>query len=94
MSTDVKAWLIGWNRSLKTKANYHGLLRRLQLRPRAGLHHAQPLPPHGTERSRIRQSQADLRFLTEQEFARERHQISDTAAALARDALLTSPNRA
>jgi hypothetical protein len=23
---DVKAWLIGWPRSLKTKANYHGLL--------------------------------------------------------------------
>jgi hypothetical protein len=23
---DVKAWLIGWDRSLKTKANYHGLL--------------------------------------------------------------------
>ena len=23
---DVKAWLIGWDRSLKTKANYHGLI--------------------------------------------------------------------
>ncbi len=22
----MKAWLIGWDRSLKTKANYHGLL--------------------------------------------------------------------
>ena len=23
---DIKAWLIDWDRSLKTKANYHGLL--------------------------------------------------------------------
>jgi hypothetical protein len=27
---DIKAWLIEWDRALKTKANYHGL-RRLRL---------------------------------------------------------------
>jgi hypothetical protein len=65
-----QGWLIGWNLSLKTKANYHGLLFgvfnyaleqvSITLNP---FHRTAP------KRSRIRQSQADLRFLTEQEFA-------------------------
>ena len=67
---DIKAWLIGWDRSLKTKANYHGLLfgvfnHALEL----GFITVNPCQRTAPKRSRIRQSQADLRFLTEEEFA-------------------------
>lgn len=67
---DVKAWLIGWDRSLKTKANYHGLLfgvfnYALEKREIS----QNPLLRTAPKRSKIKQSQADLRFLTEQEFA-------------------------
>jgi hypothetical protein len=66
---DVKAWLIGWPRSLKTKANYHGLLLGVFTyaleRGEVGKH---PLTRTAPKRSKIRQSQADLRFLTEPEF--------------------------
>jgi integrase len=67
---DIKAWLIGWDRSLKTKAIYHGLLfgvfnHALEL----GFITVNPCQRTAPKRSRIRQSQADLRFLTEAEFA-------------------------
>ena len=66
---DVKAWLIGWPRSLKTKANYHGLLFGVFTyaleRGEVGKH---PLTRTAPKRSKIRQSQSDLRFLTEREF--------------------------
>lgn len=67
---DVKAWLIGWNRSLKTKANYHGLLYGVfGYAVEQGYLAANPCARTAPKRSRIRQSQADLRFLTEAEFA-------------------------
>lgn len=68
---DVKIWLIGWKRSLKTKANYHGLL--FGVFSYALEHHEvtqHPLRRTAPKRSKIKQSQADLRFLTEQEFAK------------------------
>jgi len=66
---DVKAWLIGWDRSLKTKANYHGLLFGVfnyALEKKAI--DENPLRRTAPKRSRIKQSQADLRFLTEKEY--------------------------
>lgn len=67
---DVKAWLIGWDRSLKTKANYHGLLYGVfGYAVEQGHLAANPCDRTAPKRSRIRQSQADLRFLTEAEFA-------------------------
>jgi integrase len=66
---DVKAWLIAWPRSLKTKANYHGLLYGVfsyALERHEISHH--PLTRTAPKRSRIKQSQGDLRFLTEAEF--------------------------
>jgi integrase len=73
---DIKAWLIGWDRSLKTKANYHGLLfgafnHALEL----GFITVNPCQRTASKRSRIRQTQADLRFLTEAEFT----QVADAA---------------
>ena len=67
---DVKAWLIGWDRSLKTKANYHGLLYGVfAYALEQGYPAANPCARTAPKRSRIRQSQKDLRFLTEAEFA-------------------------
>ena len=67
---DVKAWLIGWDRSLKTKANYHGLLYGVfGYAVEQGYLTANPCARTAPKRSRIKQSQADLRFLTEAEFA-------------------------
>ena len=56
---DIKAWLIDWDRSLKTKANYHGLLfgvfnHALEL----GFITVNPCQRTAPKRSRIRQSQA------------------------------------
>ena len=67
---DVKAWLIGWDRSLKTKANYHGLLYGVfGYAVEQGYLTVNPCARTAPKRSRIKQSQADLRFLTETEFA-------------------------
>jgi integrase len=67
---DIKAWLIGWDRSLKTKANYHGLLYGVfNYAIEQGYLTVNPCHRTAPKRSRIRQSQADLRFLTEPEFA-------------------------
>lgn len=66
----VKAWLIGWDRSLKTKANYHGLLYgAFAYALEQGYLTTNPCARTAPKRSRIRQSQGDLRFLTEAEFA-------------------------
>ncbi len=76
---DVKAWLIGWKWSLKTKANYHGLLYGVfTYAAEHGEVAKHPLTRTAPKRSKIKQSQADLRFLTEAEFA--------TVAQLAGDA--------
>jgi integrase len=67
---DIKAWLIGWDRSMKTKANYHGLLTGVfQYAMERGLVTQIPTLRTAPKRRQIKQSQADLRFLTEQEFA-------------------------
>lgn len=66
---DIKAWLIGWNRSLKTKANYHGLLFGVfNYALEQELITVNPCLRTAPRRGKIRQSQADLRFLTEGEF--------------------------
>lgn len=67
---DLKTWLIGWDRSLKTKANYHGLLYGVFNHAlEQGFVTVNPCARTAPKRSRIRQSQADLRFLTEAELA-------------------------
>jgi hypothetical protein len=67
---DIKAWLIGRDRSLKTKAKYHGLLYGVFNHAlEQGLITTNPCQRTAPKRSRIRQSQADLRFLSEAEFA-------------------------
>jgi len=67
---NVKAWLIDWDRSLKTKANYHGLLYGVfNYALEQGFLTVNPCARTAPKRSRIRQSQADLRFLTEAELA-------------------------
>ena len=67
---DIRAWLIGWDRSPKTKANYHGLLHGVfAYADDHGEVSENPLRRTAPKRSRIRQSQPDLRFLTEAEFA-------------------------
>ncbi len=67
---DIKAWLIGWKRSPKTKANYHGLLYGVfNFALEQGFLTVNPCTRTAPKRSKIRQSQADLRFLAEEEFA-------------------------
>jgi hypothetical protein len=80
---DVKAWLISWPRSLKTKANYHGLLFGVFTyaleRGEIGKH---PLTRTAPKRSKIKQSQADLRFLREPEFGIVAHAARDNGDLL------------
>ncbi|OUZ11052.1 hypothetical protein BHE97_06385 [Aeromicrobium sp. PE09-221] len=80
---DIKAWLIDWDRSIKTKANYHGLLFGIfTYAQEEGQVDVNPCARTAPKRSRIRQSQADLRFLTEDEF-----RIAAQLAADAKDLL-------
>lgn len=73
---DIKAWLIDWDRALKTKANYHGLVYGVfAYAMEQGYIDVNPCSRTAPKRSRVRQAQAELRFLTEGEFA--------TAASLA-----------
>jgi integrase len=66
---DVKLWLIQWRRSIKTKANYHGLLFGVFTYAREkGLVSHHPLTRTAPKRSKIRASQGDLRFLREVDF--------------------------
>ncbi|HVQ90369.1 MAG TPA: hypothetical protein VMU51_04985 [Mycobacteriales bacterium] len=69
---DIKAWLIGWDRSLKTKANYHGLLYGVfNYALEKGEVTQNPLRRTAPKRGKIRQSQADLRFLTDKPSSRQ-----------------------
>ncbi len=69
---DIKAWLIGWDRSLKTKANYHGLLYgAFNYALEKGEVTQNPLRRTAPKRGKIRQSQADLRFLTDKPSSRQ-----------------------
>ena len=63
---DLKAWLIEWDRSLKTKANYHGLIHGVFAHAvKQGYLAANPAVGTAPKRSRVRQSRPELRFLTE-----------------------------
>lgn len=67
---DIKAWLIDWDRALKTKANYHGLLYGIfTYAVVRGYTSVNPCERTAPKRSRVKQAQAELRFLTESEWA-------------------------
>ena len=73
---DIKAWLIEWDRSLKTKANYHGLIHGVfAYAMKQGYLQANPAMGTAPKRSRVKASRPELRFLAEHEF--------DTVAGLA-----------
>lgn len=67
---DIKAWLIAWDRALKTKANYHGLMYGIfNYAVEQGFLTANPCARTAPKRRRVKESQAELRFLSEDEFA-------------------------
>lgn len=67
---EVKAWLIDWDRALKTKANYHGLMYGVfNYAVEQGFLTVNPCARTAPKRRRVKQSQAELRFLSEDEFA-------------------------
>ena len=64
----LKAWLIDWDRSLKTKANYHGLIHGvLAYAVKRGFLPVNPSIGTAPKQSRVKQSRPELRFLTERE---------------------------
>ncbi len=68
--SDIKDWLIEWDRSLKTKANYHGLVHGVfAYAVKRGYLAANPAVGTAPKQSRVRQSRPELRFLTEAELA-------------------------
>lgn len=68
---DLKQWLIDWDRSLKTKANYHGLIHGVfAYAVKQGWLAANPAIGTAPKRSRVKQSRPELRFLSEREFER------------------------
>lgn len=80
---DVKVWLIGWDRSMKTKANYHGLMTGVfRYGQERGLVAQVPTRRTAPKKRQIKASQADLRFLTEKEFAATATAAADEADLL------------
>lgn len=68
---DLKQWLIDWDRSLKTKANYHGLIHGVfAYAVKHGHLVANPAIGTAPRMSRVKQSRPELRFLTEKELER------------------------
>lgn len=66
--SDLKDWLIDWDRSLKTKANYHGLIHGVfAYTVKRGYLAVNPALGTAPKQSRVKQSRPELRFLTEQE---------------------------
>ena len=64
----LKTWLIEWDRSLKTKANYHGLIYGVfAYAVKRGYLAANPAIGTAPKQSRVKQSRPELRFLTERE---------------------------
>ena len=64
----LKTWLIEWDRSLKTKANYHGLIYGVfAYAVKRGWLAANPAIGTAPKQSRVKQSRPELRFLTERE---------------------------
>ena len=63
-----RTWLIEWGRSLKTKANYHGLIYGVfAYAAKRGYLAANPAIGTAPKQSRVKQSRPELRFLTERE---------------------------
>ncbi len=66
--SDLKDWLIDWDRSLKTKANYHGLIHGVfAYAVKRGYLATNPAIGTAPKQSRVKQSRPELRFLTERE---------------------------
>ena len=66
--SQLKTWLIEWVRSLKTKANYHGLIYGVfAYAVKRGYLAANPAIGTAPKQSRVKQSRPELRFLTERE---------------------------
>ncbi|CUR54633.1 hypothetical protein NOCA2200023 [metagenome] len=66
--SDIKEWLIDWDRSLKTKANYHGLMHGVfAYALKRGYLATNPALGTAPKQSRVKQSRPELRFLTERE---------------------------
>ena len=64
----LKTWLIEWDRSSKTKANYHGLIYGVfAYAVKCGYLAANPAIGTAPKQSRVKQSRPELRFLTERE---------------------------
>src|SRR4029450_1666398 len=64
----LKTWLIEWDRSLKTKANYHGLIYGVfAYAVKRGYLAANPAIGTAPKQSRVKQSRPELRVLTERE---------------------------
>ena len=64
----LRTWLIEWDRSLKTKANYHGLIHGVfAYAVKRGWLAANPAIGTAPKQSRVKQSRPELRFLTERE---------------------------
>jgi hypothetical protein len=62
----LKTWLIEWDRSLKTKANYHGLIYGVfAYTVKRGYLAANPAIGTAPKQSMVKQSRPELRFLTE-----------------------------
>src|SRR5215212_251012 len=59
----LKTWLIEWDRSLKTKANYHGLIYGVfAYAVKRGYLAANPAIGTAPKQSRVKQSRPELRF--------------------------------
>ena len=66
--SQLKTWLIEWGRSLKTNANYHGLIYGVfAYAAKRGYLAANPAIGTAPKQSRVKQSRPELRFLTERE---------------------------
>ncbi len=68
---DLKEWLIDWDRSLKTKANYHGLIHGVfTYAVKRGYLSTNPAVGTAPKQSRVKQSRPELRFLSERDVDR------------------------
>ena len=63
----LKTWLIEWDRSIKTKANYHGLIYGVFAYAVKRLPGCESGNRDGAETIEVKQSRPELRFLTERE---------------------------
>jgi integrase len=83
----LKTWLIEWDRSLKTKANYHGLIYGVfAYAVKRGYLAANPAIGTAPKQSRVKQSRPELRFLTERELETAVRRFHDHHNAVSRSA--------